>query len=147
MYWYWQPMTSVVWEVTNSTGVLILQVIFALGWLIVLLSTFMINHFDLFGLRQVYLNFKGAPYEHLPFTVKYLYRFARHPIMLGFMIAFWAAPVMTMGHLIFAIATTVYMYLAVSMFEEKDLVAIHGESYQDYQKKVPMFIPFTKKGS
>ncbi len=145
LYWLWQPMTDIVWHVESSLGAMILWAIFAMGWLMVLLSTFMINHFDLFGLRQVYLNYRDQDYEHLDFKIVGLYKLVRHPIMLGFIIAFWATPVMTVGHLVFAIATTAYIFIALQ-FEERDLVNIFGEKYKNYQDKVSMVIPLKWKG-
>jgi len=145
LYWLWQPMTDIVWHVENSFGAMILWVLFTAGWLIVLLSTSMINHFDLFGLRQVYLNYRDQDYEHLDFKTVGLYKLVRHPIMLGFIIAFWATPVMTVGHLVFAIATTAYIFIALQ-FEERDLVNLFGETYKNYQKKVSMVIPLKWNG-
>ena len=147
LYWKWQPLPSVVWDVQNSAGAMVLWGLFWAGWLIVLLSTFMINHFDLFGLRQVYLNLRQAEYRHLPFTTVWLYKLVRHPIMLGFIIAFWATPYMTVGHLVFAVGTTGYILLGVQL-EERDLVAYHGDAYNEYKKQVPMIVPLAggKKG-
>ena len=118
----------------------ILLALFALGWLIVLLSTFEINHFDLFGLRQVYLRMRGLDYTSLPFTQRAFYRFVRHPIMLGFVIAFWATPHMSVGHLVFSIATTGYILIGI-FFEERDLVRYHGTEYEAYRARVPMLFP------
>lgn len=144
LYWKWKPMTSVIWEVQNETLALVLTGIFFLGWLIVLLSTFMINHFELFGLTQIYNNLKGKLTPNPKFQIKYLYTLVRHPIMLGFVIAFWATPVMTLGHLLFAVITTSYILIAVKYLEEKDLKNHIGEAYSNYQKKVPMIVPFSK---
>lgn len=144
LFWQWRPMPSIVWNVEGSIGNALLTGIFWLGWLTVLMSTFMINHFDLFGLRQVYLNMKNQEYTYLPFSTKFLYNFVRHPIMLGFIIAFWATPYMTVGHLLFAVATTGYILIALQL-EERDLVKIHGSYYQNYKLKVSMLIPFRKK--
>jgi protein-S-isoprenylcysteine O-methyltransferase Ste14 len=121
-----------------------LWAIFGLGWLIVLLSTFMISHWDLFGLRQVLLNFQGKTYSHPEFTTHGFYRVVRHPIMLGFIVAFWATPAMSVGHLVFAIATTAYILIALQL-EEKDLVAALGDAYRSYRARVPMLVPWTKR--
>jgi protein-S-isoprenylcysteine O-methyltransferase Ste14 len=144
LLWQWRPMPNPIWNVENPTGQLILQGLFWLGWLTVLLATFMINHFDLFGLRQVYLYLVGKTYEPLGFRTPALYKYVRHPIMLGFIIAFWATPKMTVGHLIFAIATTAYMFIGI-LLEEHDLVGYYGETYQQYRKRVSMIVPIPKK--
>jgi len=144
LYWQWQPMPGIVWKVTNPAGALILQILFFAGWIIVLLSTFQINHFDLFGLRQIFNNLKGASTPKIEFKMPAFYKLVRHPIYVGFMIAFWAAPTMTVGHLIFAIATTAYMFVGV-WFEERDLVRVHGTAYLDYRKHVRKFIPVPGK--
>jgi len=141
LYFFWQAMPTTIWNVQSSAGSIIICGIFWLGWLTVLFSTFMINHFDLFGLRQVYLNYKGQDYSHLDFRIIGLYKLCRHPIMLGFIIAFWATPNMTYGHLLFAAATTIYIFIALQ-FEERDLVEFFGDVYRNYQKKVPMVFPF-----
>lgn len=144
LFWQWRPMQSVIWEVKDSAGSLVIWGLFWLGWLIVLTSTFLINHFDLFGLRQVYLNLRSEKYSHLSFRSVGLYKLVRHPIMLGFVIAFWATPRMTLGHLVFAIATTVYILIALQL-EERDLVTYHGDAYKDYQKRVSMLLPLPRK--
>lgn len=144
LFWQWRPTLDVVWSVENSVGRLILQGLFWIGWLIVLLSTFLINHFDLFGLRQVYLHQRGREYTDLGFRKPFLYKVVRHPIMLGFIIAFWATPLMTVGHLVFAMATTAYILIALQ-FEERDLANIHGEAYRQYQQEVSMIIPLPRK--
>lgn len=146
IFWKWQPMTGVIWDVQNETLGMILTVIFWIGWLIVLLSTFMINHFHLFGLDQVFNNFRNRPPTGLKFKESFFYKFVRHPIMTGFIIAFWATPLMTTGHLLFAAVTTIYILIAVKYFEEKDLKDEIGEPYESYQKRVPMIVPFTKFG-
>lgn len=144
--WRWQAIPAVVWEATAPALKAFLQAMFAIGWLIVLLSTFMINHFDLFGLRQVYLRLRGIDYTPLSFTQRALYKFVRHPIMLGFVIAFWATPRMSVGHLLFAIATTGYILVGIFL-EERDLMRFHGAEYQAYRDKVPMLFPTgTRRG-
>ncbi|MBU2929721.1 methanethiol S-methyltransferase [Winogradskyella psychrotolerans] len=143
MYWQWQPMSSIVWEFENTTA-LVLTSVFFLGWIIVFLSTFMINHFELFGLSQIYQRFKDQKLTYPKFQVNLFYKIVRHPIMLGFIIAFWATPLMTVGHLLFAVVTTIYILIAVKYLEEKDLKKHIGKEYEDYQKRVPMIVPFTK---
>ena len=144
MMWQWQPLGGVVWEIQNSTLQNILFVVYLIGWGIVFISTFLIDHFDLFGLRQTWLYFRGKPYTNLPFRVPLFYRFVRHPLYFGFLIAFWATPLMTVTHLIFAVLTTGYILTAIQ-FEERDLVNHFGESYRKYRKQAPMIIPFSKK--
>ncbi|WP_103072128.1 methanethiol S-methyltransferase [Aquimarina sediminis] len=144
IYWKWQPIMTVVWETENIISIM-LTVIFFLGWLIVFLSTFMINHFELFGLTQIYENFKDRELSYPKFQVNLFYKIVRHPIMLGFVIAFWATPTMTLGHLLFTVVTTFYIFVAVKFLEEKDLKEIIGKDYEEYQKKVPMIIPSIKK--
>ena len=141
LMWQWQPLLGIIWEVRNATLALILQIISFLGWATVLVSTFLINHFDLFGLRQVYLYDK---YSYLGFRTPLLYKIVRHPIMLGFIVAFWATPKMTVGHLVFAIATTAYILIAIQI-EERDLVSIHGEAYEEYRRQVSMLLPLPPK--
>jgi protein-S-isoprenylcysteine O-methyltransferase Ste14 len=143
LFWQWRPLTQTIWTVGGPAGT-VLTGLFWAGWLTVLASTFMINHFDLFGLRQVYLEWRGQPYAHLPFSIRWLYRVVRHPIMLGFLVAFWATPTMTLGHLVFALATTGYILIALQL-EERDLVRYHGDAYRDYQKRVPMLLPLPRK--
>jgi len=145
LYWQWRPLTEVVWNV-EGTAAMVLWALCAVGWLIVLTSSFLINHFDLFGLRQVYLNLRSEKYSHLPFRIIGLYRLVRHPIMLGFVIAFWATPRMTLGHLVFSIATTVYILIALQL-EEKDLVTYHGDAYKKYKEQVPMIMPLPRKNA
>ncbi|SIS70961.1 Protein-S-isoprenylcysteine O-methyltransferase Ste14 [Zobellia uliginosa] len=144
LFWKWQPINTVVWEIDNSLLVWIIIGVAALGWLIVLLSTFMISHFELFGLTQIFDNFKNRTSQSPKFQTNFLYKIVRHPLMLGFIIAFWATPLMTVGHLIFAVITTVYILIAVKYLEEKDLRKIHGKDYEEYQKNVPMLLPFSK---
>ena len=144
MMWQWQPMGGIIWSTENAVIKNILLITYLLGWTIVFISTFLINHFDLFGLRQVWLYFRGIPYTHLPFRVPFFYRFVRHPLYLGFLIAFWSAPVMTAAHLLFAVLTTGYILTAIRL-EEKDLIQIFGVKYRNYKMWVPMIIPFSKK--
>jgi len=143
MYWKWQPMTTIVWDTDGLVSTIIMVVFFS-GWAIVFLSTLMISHFELFGLTQIYQNFKDQSLTYPEFQVNWFYKLVRHPIMLGFIIAFWAAPTMTFGRLLFAVVTTAYMLIAVKYLEEKDLKHLIGKDYEAYQKKVPMIIPFTK---
>ena len=144
IYWQWLPLTAIVWKVENSTLSIIIYAISGLGWLIVLLSTLMISHFELFGLKQVYYNLVNRHPAETPFTVNIFYGIVRHPLMLGFIIAFWATPTMTTGRLLYCVVNTVYILVAVKFLEEKDLQKIHGERYTQYKKQVPMIIPFTK---
>jgi protein-S-isoprenylcysteine O-methyltransferase Ste14 len=143
LFWLWRPVPAVVWDVANPVGRWLVRAVFWTGWAVVLVSTFLIDHFDLFGLRQVYLYASGRPYTPVSFKVPGFYRFVRHPLMLGFLLAFWAAPTMTAGHLLFAGATTAYILIAVWL-EERDLVALHGEQYQGYQQQVRMLLPVPK---
>lgn len=140
LFWQWRTMPSIIWNVVWAPGRVALWVLFAAGWVTVLLSTFMISHFDLFGLRQVYLAWRGTPYSELEFRTSMLYRVVRHPLMLGFIVAFWAAPTMTAGHLLFAVATTGYILIAIQL-EEHDLNTALGGRYRDYRGRVPMLIP------
>jgi protein-S-isoprenylcysteine O-methyltransferase Ste14 len=140
LFWQWRPILEVLWSVQNPAVSLVLQVLFFMGWAIVLVSTFLIGHFDLFGLKQVYLNWIGKAYTYSGFKTPGLYKFVRHPIMLGFIIAFWATPRMTAGHLVFALATTVYILIALQI-EERDLIDLHGDAYREYKRDVSMLIP------
>lgn len=140
LFWLWEPLPAVVWQVTQPWAVGALWAAFGIGWLIVLISTFLINHFDLFGLRQVFLYFAGQSYTPVPFRTPWLYRVVRHPIMLGFLIAFWSIPTMTQGHLLFAAVVTAYVLIALRL-EERDLLAHYGETYSAYQRQVRMLLP------
>jgi methanethiol S-methyltransferase len=146
LFWQWRPMTGVVWNVENAVVSVLLYALFAAGWLIVLLSTFMINHFDLFGLRQVYYHSRGIEPPPMGFTTRAFYNLVRHPIMLGFIIAFWSTPSMSIGHLLFAAVTTIYILVAIQL-EERDLVNSHGETYLEYRRKVGMLVPVPKRGT
>ena len=146
LFWQWRPMTDLVWNVTDPDWRAVLWAVFAVGWLVVLLSTFMIGHFDLFGLRQVWMNLRALPPETPAFRCPGFYKLVRHPVMVGFIIAFWATPVMTLGHLLFAAVTTTYILIAIQL-EERDLIALLGQAYVDYRKRVPSLVPFTKFGA
>lgn len=140
MFWYWRPLPQTIWEV-EATGIsLILQWGFWLGWLILFLSTWMIDHFNLFGLRQVWNYMKGEVQSPPRFMEPGFYKFVRHPLMLGFLIAFWSIPHMTLGHLIFSAGMTLYIVVGV-FFEEKSMKRRFGEEYKDYRKRVPKFFP------
>ena len=140
LYWQWRTIPAVVWDVRQPAGRVALWALFWLGWAIALGATFMINHFDLFGLRQVYLAWRQKPYTELHFRTHLFYRLVRHPLMLGFLISFWAAPTMTAGHLLFSIAMTGYILTAVHI-EERGLVAALGNDYREYRREVPMLVP------
>lgn len=144
LFWQWRPLPGTVWDVTGSWAEWPLQALSALGWLLVLSGTFVIDHFDLFGLRQVWLSAHGKPCTPLPFKHHFYYRIVRHPLMLGFIVAFWATPHMSMGHLLFAVASTGYILIAVKYLEERDLVVAHGEDYRRYQGEVPMLCPWPR---
>jgi methanethiol S-methyltransferase len=142
LFAFWEPLGGVVWSVIDPTAVIVLYSLCAFGWLLVLVSTFLINHFDLFGLRQVWLYLLGRPYTHLAFRTPGPYRLVRHPLYVGWFFAFWATPNMTLTHLVFALATSGYILIAIQ-FEERDLVQHLGTQYSDYRKRVPMLIPGT----
>lgn len=140
LFWQWRPMGGVVWDVEGRALRFALHALCVSGWLLVLGSTFLINHFDLFGLRQVYLFLRGREYTQLAFGAPALYRHVRHPLYLGWLFAFWATPTMTSAHLFFAVATTLYILAAIRL-EERDLVRVHGDEYRRYQERVPMILP------
>jgi len=146
LFWQWQPMGGIIWRVQNPISQTLLFTLFAAGWLLVLLSTCLINHFDLFGLRQVYLYLQGKKYTALKFGTPGPYRYVRHPLYVGWLFAFWATPTMTAAHLVFALLTTAYILIAIQL-EERDLLAAHGEAYAAYRQQVPMLLPrlFGKK--
>jgi protein-S-isoprenylcysteine O-methyltransferase Ste14 len=143
LFWQWRPIGFEIWTVQNPLGQAVLWTLFALGWGTVLMATFLINHFDLFGLRQVWLPLVGRPYTPVSFRTPLPYRVVRHPLYFGFLLAFWATPNMTLAHLLFAIATTAHILVAIQL-EERDLVAEHGKAYADYRRSVPMLIPGLK---
>ncbi len=140
MFTQWRAIPTVLWQTSGAVAHTILAVAFV-GWGTVLLSTFLIDHFDLFGLRQVWLAFRGRDYAARTFQERGLYRVVRHPLMLGFLVAFWAAPTMTVGRLLFAGCYTLYILFAL-VIEERDLLDLHGASYRDYQRRVPKLLPF-----
>jgi protein-S-isoprenylcysteine O-methyltransferase Ste14 len=146
LFWQWSPLGGVVWDIQDSTGRAAMYGAFAFGWLLVLATTFLINHFDLFGLRQVWLYLRGHEYRPLHFVTPGPYRLVRHPLYLGWLLAFWATPTMTVTHLLFAVMTTGYILVAIQ-FEERDLTEAHPE-YAEYKRRVPMIIPVpTKRAS
>ncbi len=138
--WHWQPIEGVVWSVQDTTAVTAIQIVFWLGWGVLPLATFLINHFELFGLRQVYAQLMGARIPEQEFRTPFLYKHVRHPIYLGFVLSFWAAPEMTLGHLLFAAGGTGYI-LAGIWFEERDLIAHFGDRYRAYREQVGMLFP------
>src|SRR5262245_46589002 len=140
LFWQWSPLRGVVWDVQDSTARAVLYSLFGFGFLLVLITTFLINHFDLFGLRQVWVYLIGKEYTSLRFVTPGPYRLIRHPLYLGWLFAFWATPTMTATHLLFAIATTVYILVAIQ-FEERDLLEAHGDEYAAYRERVPMIVP------
>jgi protein-S-isoprenylcysteine O-methyltransferase Ste14 len=144
LFWQWRPLGGVVWEVSGEAARAAVSALFVAGWLTVFVTTFLINHFDLFGLRQVWLAFRGVPYTSLRFTTPWPYRLVRHPLYVGWLTVFWAAPTMTAAHLLFAVGLTAYI-LAAIRWEERDLVAAHPE-YAAYRRRVPMLLPRVRVG-
>jgi methanethiol S-methyltransferase len=143
LIWQWQPMPAIVWQIADRQLAAAVMGLSFLGWLIVLTSTFLINHFELFGLHQVANNLSGRAMPALRFRTPLFYRFVRHPIYLGFIIAFWAAPTMTQGHLLFAAVTTAYIFVGIWL-EERDLVAVFGDDYRRYRQRVSMLVPWRR---
>ena len=140
LYVYWRPLTQPIWSVSSEPIALVLRALFWAGWLIVLTSTFLLNHFELFGLRQVYDRMRDRKATDPEFRTPLFYRLIRHPIYFGFILAFWAAPAMSLGHLVFALATTAYIVVAIQ-FEEHDLISVFGEQYRAYRRRVGMLLP------
>lgn len=141
LFWQWQPMGGVIWDIENLIVRSAIYGLFGFGWLTVLASTFLIDHFDLFGLRQVYLYLQAREYTPIEFKTPGPYKIVRHPLYLGFLLAFWSAPTMTVAHLLFALATTGYIIIAIQ-FEERDLIRRHRDEYRQYRKRVPMILPW-----
>jgi methanethiol S-methyltransferase len=143
LLWQWRPIPAIVWAVDNARGRTVLYLLSALGWGILLTSTFLINHFEL-GLQQVFNYWRGVRFNSPAFKTPALYRYVRHPLYLGFIVAFWATPRMTQGHLLFAVATTAYIFVGI-FFEERDLIAHFGDEYRRYRQRVPMILPFLSR--
>lgn len=141
---FWQPIPYVIWEVEATTGRMILHGLFWAGWVLVLASTFLLGHFDLFGMKQVWAYWRGQPYQPPEFKVPGPYKLVRHPLYLGFIVAFWSTPRMTLGHLYFAAVTTAWILVAIQL-EERDLVTFHGEQYKVYRSGVSMLVPWPGK--
>ena len=144
LFWQWRPMGSVIWDVSNSTLGTLLMAISLVGWLFVLISTFLIGHFELFGLKQVFFNLKGKELPKCEFKKPGFYKVVRHPIYLGFTVAFWATPIMTAAHLLFAVGTLGYVLIGIFL-EEKDLVSMYGSEYEEYKSQVSMLVPMPPK--
>ena len=139
----WQPLGGVLWHADTPLGQALLYAAYGCGWALLLLTTFLINHFDLFGLRQIWLQLRGRPYRPVPFKTRSLYRYVRHPLYLGWLTIFWATPTMTVTHLLFALGTSLYILIAIR-FEERDLLAEHPE-YERYRRRVPMLLPLRRR--
>jgi protein-S-isoprenylcysteine O-methyltransferase Ste14 len=143
LFWFWQPMGGDIWNITASWGVDAMYAVYAAGWALLLYSTFLINHFDLFGLRQVWLQLIGKPCAPLNFKTPWLYRQVRHPIYVGWLMIIWATPTMSVAHFVFALMSTAYILIGLRL-EERDLIAAHPE-YADYMKRVPGLLPLGKR--
>ena len=146
LFWFWTPMPLVLWDVAQPGARAAILAVYALGWFLVVFSTFLINHFELFGLSQGVAAWRRAPAPKAAFVMPLLYRLVRHPLYLGFLLAFWAAPTMTLGHLVFSVATTGYILLGIFL-EERDLIAEHGDSYRRYRERVRMLLPLPVSGA
>jgi protein-S-isoprenylcysteine O-methyltransferase Ste14 len=146
LYWQWRPMPELMWSVTNAGGVAVMQTVFWTGWAVVLISTFLINHFELFGLHQVYARLRDQTLPAPVFRTPFFYKRVRHPIYLGFLLAFWATPTMTAGHLLFAVATSGYILIGIYL-EERDLIGLFGDQYRRYREQVSMLIPLPRRKS
>jgi protein-S-isoprenylcysteine O-methyltransferase Ste14 len=142
---FWRPLPAVVWDVDATWARAVLWGLYGAGWLVVLVGTFMIDHFELFGLRQVWSHLRGEEHSPPEFQTTGFYQYVRHPLMTGFLMAFWATPEMTVGHLLFAAVSALYILVGLR-FEERDLVAFHGDRYRDYRETTPMLIPGLKSG-
>jgi len=143
MFWQWKPILTSIWFVENGIATNLLYGLYAIGWVIMLISTFLINHFELFGLQQIYNNFRNKEMKNASFKTPFLYKLVRHPMMVGIFITFWATPNMTLGHLLFSILMSVYILIGV-YYEERDLLKVFGNKYRKYQSRVPVLIPFIK---
>jgi methanethiol S-methyltransferase len=143
LIWQWRPIPGVVWSISSEPAYSLLMTLFWLGWIILFASTWMIDHFDLFGLKQVYDNWRNKQATAAVFATPFFYRFVRHPIYFGFLLAFWSTPRMTLGHLLFSGLSTAYIFIGI-WFEERDLVAAFGDTYRDYRRRVPMIVPWLK---
>jgi protein-S-isoprenylcysteine O-methyltransferase Ste14 len=146
LFWQWRPIPTIVWEITNPQIAMAVTALSLAGWLLVLFSTFLINHFELFGLHQVAINLAGRTLPQPRFKTPVLYKVVRHPIYLGFIIAFWATPLMTVGHLLFAAVTTAYIFVGIFL-EERDLIGLFGEEYKRYRAQVGMLVPFRRRST
>jgi methanethiol S-methyltransferase len=140
LFCQWRPIGGTIWQVDNSIGRAVLYFLYAVGWAVVLISTFLTSHFDLFGLRQVWTRFRNRPYQPIGFRSRGFYKVVRHPLYVGWLFAFWFTPTMTAAHLVFSIATTTYILIAIQ-FEERDLISEHGDAYLSYCEQVPMLVP------